>query len=282
MDITIDNTSLSSLSNDIYFGSFLKTIKQYQSQMAYKDADQKLIFYRKLAKYLTDKLGIPTITLKRVEFMVDEKGKKDYLAIGETDFEQGNLINFTNRRLFDVKKKPEAQLIEYLKVSVTVYHELRHVEQLFLALKHHYYKKVKLGLDYAIPKLGVNIWSAAMKTPIPKYRDEFAEIMAKAIIYEEADDRSRPYEKRIVERDGYNFGREGYRILNSDRNWGTTNQAKKNRKIDDSWYPEATNEVEKGNPNDPTDIVGYIDKKYAGLFSQRIDLASPKYIVIPI
>jgi hypothetical protein len=275
------------LSDDVLFGSFLKTVKLQENALAIQNTQIKLACLNELATYLTSKIGILNIKVNLVQSFAKTQ-------IAELNTNVGNVIDFSTKRL------STTDIDEFRRMMLTFYHELRHGEQLFRALQYRReYDKSRpwpaiVCKQVAIPKKGVpvkygllgtsflkipniykkevpepfpvslaqNIWTDEFKAKfLPKDRYNFAVKMA-ADFYGPND--PLPELDRERERDAYNFSREGYRILSKPL---TPAQS------DAAWYLTAFSKVNKN---------GYVDPSAGDFFKRITDLNDTKFKVIPL
>ncbi len=268
----------------------LNTMLRSQREIAAKNANGKLYFYDKLLTYCMRKIQLPYTLILSID---TEKLKPGDDTIAYTNFNLGDRISLVESRFNNTNS------IQYLRTGITVYHELRHAEQLFRGLQYYAQKEAGITVDIGTAKtpkiivvdksklkpgskiiskdeaikrmqLGLNIWQNAKTKPIPENLEGFAKIMSDAIVKNNLIEESRKDgdRTRIVERDAYNFSLEGYILLNKPR--------LSPEESFNSWNPGAFKNILVGNPS------GYIDK-YAGKFSERIILSDKaKYPLISV
>jgi hypothetical protein len=274
------------LSDDVLFGSFLKTIKLQENGLAPQNTQIKFACLQELATYFTSKIGIPNIRLVPVNSFSGDQ-------IGEFDVYLGNVMQFSTKRL------SATDIDQFRRVMLTFYHELRHGEQIFRALQYrreyHDYRPApvimrilatKKGKSDTYLVLGSNflklpngfkkegpwpppklpsqdLWTDEFKgKPIlPKDRLNFATTMADEYY---GLGRELPELDQKKERDAYNFSREGYRILSKPL---------APAKSDRSWYPLAFGKVNKN---------GYVDPSAGDFLTRIADLNDPKFKAIPL
>jgi Ca2+-binding RTX toxin-like protein len=218
---TVTNNSLSDVE---LFKSFLKTIKTREGDLPLSGLSKKMDFLQKLSNELTSKIGIPNITIRRQTF-------SQYDLIGKYDSYAGNVATFNTTRL------EQGTLDEFHKVTLTLYHEIRHAEQVFRGLQ--YWHQV---LGYTAPvlyapekpgqeqqQLGKNIDNASRTTLIPLSRKSHGKRMLD-LYYLAQEPKNTKYVKESIERDSFVFNREGYKLISN--------------KSPESWYRSAFENVE--------------------------------------
>ncbi len=263
----MDNTKIKSLSNDILFGSFLKTLLVKEEIMSKKTPEEQIVFYQNLANLLTTAIDMPRINIVLVNgyLKFPEKTasgsivyKEDRGAIASTDVFKANLIEFAKARF-------TKDLFNFRKLSTTLYHELRHAEQIFSALTYYFYTGGKPE-DKVITsrKTDPSVLIKAMNRIVPQNRKAFGELTKMKFFYESRKEDNIPYIQQILERDGYNFGLEGYLILNRD------GKIKPVKDSDINWNKKAFERVKDNSPYADTENRGQYVDPYAGSFSSRI------------
>ncbi len=265
------NKQLNTLSDDRVFASFLKNIQLNEVAMSKKGvtAETKLKFLETLSNVAMRKIGFPTVSFPIVEVHKEDNGKPAADIYALYDDYSGNKVVFSRTRIN--KAVSEKFLIdEFRKLAVTAYHELRHVEQQFCALQYRYQiqaqsdirkknvPRVLQGIttngkrEYVPRLIGTEIESPARTTKLALDRTEYARKMIEAMYDKVVQQNELKENKRIVERDAYNFSREGYRILSVGRD----------PRISDLWNKPAFDNVNY----QLTD--GYVDND-AGEYSAR-------------
>jgi hypothetical protein len=274
------------LSDDILFGSFLKTLKLQENALALQNTQVKFACLQEIANYFTSKIGILNIKINAVKSFSGNQ-------IGELDIYAGNIMQFSTKRL------SETDVIQFRRVMLTFFHELRHGEQIFRALqyrrewddtgngaviqrvkapKEKREKYIMLGSNFLKlpkgfknegywppPKLpSQDLWTDEFKGKplLPEDRYDFAKKMAGEFYL---NTERLPELDRETERDAYNFSRDGNRILSKPL---------APEKSDASWFREAFRKVNKN---------GYVDPSAGDYYSKRItDLNDTKFKVIPL
>ncbi len=262
----MDNTKIRSLSNDILFGSFLKTILVKEEIMSKKTPEEQIVFYQNLANLLTTTIDMPriNIVLNKGYLKFPETNrlgaivyKEDRATMAASDIYKANSIEFPKPRF-------NKDLFNFRKFSTVLYHELRHEEQIFSALTNYFYNGGKPE-SIASRKTDPSVLKKAMNRLIPQNRKAFSELMMKKYLYTYNSDQKRiPYFRQVIERDGYNFSQEAYLMLNRD------GKIKPTKDSDIRWNREAFNSVKDNSKYaDPENSGKYVDT-YAGNFSSRI------------
>jgi hypothetical protein len=269
------NKQLNTLSDDRVFASFLKNIQLNEVAMSKKGvtAETKLKFLENLSNAAMRTIGFPTVSFPIIEVLKDDNGKPDSSIYAEYDIFSGNKVTFSRSRINKPVKEinKEINLVdEFRKLGVTAYHELRHVEQQFCALQYRYQIQAKSDVrkknrprvihDFfvndkkqtEVREIGIQIELATRTTKLALERTEYARKMIEAIYDEATTQNNLREDRREVERDGYNFTREGYRILSLPRN----------TVLSDIWYPVPFRNVNYGKSN------GYVDND-AGAYLSR-------------
>jgi hypothetical protein len=127
------------LGNINLFSCYLGTIKKYEEIYRNKSASVKVSFFQQLSDFLTESIGIPQIKIKNNTIYKNQVKLSDPLVpdpytIGLFRSTLGNTIELNNIRIGN------EDIMEFRKLAVTFYHELRHAEQLFRGLQ--YYRQV--------------------------------------------------------------------------------------------------------------------------------------------
>ena len=265
------NKQLNTLSDDRVFASFLKNIQLNEVAMSKKGvtAETKLKFLENLSNAAMRAIGFPTVSFPIIEVHKDDNGNSDSWIYAEYDLFSGNKVTFSRNRIN--KPVKEINLVdEFRRLGVTAYHELRHVEQQFCALQYRYQiqaksdvrkRNIPLGINEffvngkkqtEVKEIGKQIELAARTTKLALERTEYARKMIEATYDKATTQNDLREDRRVVERDGYNFTREGYRILSFPRK----------PTLSDKWYPAPFNNVNYKNS------TGYVDND-AGEYSKR-------------
>jgi hypothetical protein len=233
--------------------------------MSKKTPEEKMVFYQNLVNLLTTTIDMPRINIVLVNgyLKFPEKTasgsivyKEDRGAIAATDTYKANLIEFAKARF-------TTDLFNFRKLSTTLYHELRHAEQIFSALTYYFYTGGKPE-SIASRKTDPSVLKKAINRMVPQNRKAFGELTKMKFFYTSRKENSIPYIQQILERDGYNFGLEGYLMLNRD------GKIKPTKDSDISWNKDAFKSIkDKSQYADPENSGTYVDP-YAGNFSSRI------------
>jgi Ca2+-binding RTX toxin-like protein len=207
------------LSDKTIFAKFLQTVKVNEQKYRGKSTEEKQDFFRQTGGILFNEIGLPPVEIQGVKL-------PRYTDIGEYRIQE-------NRIYLNSDRLASTSLSEFQKVASVFYHEMRHAEQAFRAIQH-YVKSptsVEVLSAQANRKFSANIRNnttnsglvaAARSFVLPENRKEFArntfsEYLAKYDPETGYFDGNVSYEQEPIEKDGFVFQRESYRILTGSK-----------------------------------------------------------------